>query len=56
MTAPVDLLAHGGVAGAVIELSLVVGAGAFFLAAAWLERRKPPEERRQAALRDDDER
>ncbi len=50
------LLAHGGVVGAAIELSLVVAVGLAFLFAAWRERRKPPAERRQAALRDDDER
>ena len=52
--APFDLLAHGGVAGAVVELSLVVLVGVVFLVAALRERRKPPEDRRQAALRDDD--
>lgn len=54
MIVPLDLLAHGGVVGAAIELGLVAAIGLAFLVAAWRERRRPPGERRQAGLRDDD--
>ena len=57
MAALTGLIAHGGVAGAVVEL-LVVVAVVGVLASVWLRERRPDEKSSpgvEARLRDDDE-